>query len=544
MRRVAAATLAVPVLALLYVPVLLRRSIAARIVLALGVGTIAGLGVIGLVGPGETTATPASRPVPLPQAAFTTDLRAGIAPDAPLTIRFSTPMVAASVKAHLDISPPTPVALAWNEAGTALTIRPTTTWDTGRFHTVTIAPGALADSGRPTSGQIRSVFLTRPPTTASIAPSRPLGDRAAIDTAFDVSFSGSVDPATLDEAVRITPVVNGRFERLGRRTGNLWRFVPDEPLAPGTEYRVWLAPTVRDGDGAALGGEAVATVVTVPRPQVVRFRPADKSSRVGWDQTVSVRFTEPMDRGSTTAALSVTAGGAAVAGAIDFAENDTVLVFDPKANFGYAQTISVTIGADARSALGVPLGAPVAASFGTAPKPQPVVRAAPPRTGGTGGSGGGSAGSGSWAAVESYYLGLMNCTRTGGTVNSSGGCSGAGTRSVAPLVLDANITAKVARPYAKMLATTNQCSHFIGGNPGDRLRAAGYTGYTWAENLGCRSGDPYAAVLGSHLYFQGERSWSPPGGHYVNLMNAAYKRVGIGVWVSGGRVRLVVDFIG
>ena len=72
------------------------------------------------------------------------------------------------------------------------------------------------------------------------------------------------------------------------------------------------------------------------------------------------------------------------------------------------------------------------------------------------------------------------------------------------------------------------------------LRAAGYTSYRWAENLGCRSGNPYSAVLGSHLYFQSEKPYN--GGHYVNLMNAAYDRVGIGVWVSGGRVRLVVDF--
>ena len=49
-----------------------------------------------------------------------------------------------------------------------------------------------------------------------------------------------------------------------------------------------------------------------------------------------------------------------------------------------------------------------------------------------------------------------------------------------------------------------------------------------------------AAVLGSHLFFQSEKSYN--GGHYVNLMNAKYDRVGIGVWVSGGRVRLVVDF--
>jgi uncharacterized protein YkwD len=151
-------------------------------------------------------------------------------------------------------------------------------------------------------------------------------------------------------------------------------------------------------------------------------------------------------------------------------------------------------------------------------------------------------GAGSWAAVETYYLRLMNCTRTGGWVTSSGGCSSPGGRNVAALKLDAGISTKVSRPYAKLLATRGICNHFIGGTPGDRLRRAGYTSYRWAENLGCRSGNPYSAVLGSHLFFQSERAWSPDGGHYVNLMNPAYSRVGIGVWVSSGRVRVVIDF--
>jgi uncharacterized protein YkwD len=125
-------------------------------------------------------------------------------------------------------------------------------------------------------------------------------------------------------------------------------------------------------------------------------------------------------------------------------------------------------------------------------------------------------------------------------VTSTGACSSPGGRNVAALKLDAGISTKVTRPYAKRIAVSGACSHFIGGNPGDRLRAAGYTGSRWAENLGCGSGDPRAAVLGSHLFFQSEKPYN--GGHYVNLMNAAYDRVGIGVWVYGGRVRLVIDF--
>jgi len=158
----------------------------------------------------------------------------------------------------------------------------------------------------------------------------------------------------------------------------------------------------------------------------------------------------------------------------------------------------------------------------------------------SGPSGGGAVGGGSWGSVETYYLRLMNCTRTGGWVTSTGACSSPGGRNVAPLRLDAGISTKVSRPYAKKLAVNNMCTHFSGGTPGDRLRRAGYTSYRWAENLGCRSGAAKSAVLGSHLYFQSEKSYN--GGHYVNLMNAAYDRVGIGVWVYGGRVRLVVDF--
>ena len=113
--------------------------------------------------------------------------------------------------------------------------------------------------------------------------------------------------------------------------------------------------------------------------------------------------------------------------------------------------------------------------------------------------------------------------------------------AMAAYAASAGITAKVSKPYAILLSSRNICSHFADGNPGNRLRRAGYTSYKWAENLGCRSlSNPYKAVLGSHLYFQSEKSYL--GGHYVNLMNATYDRVGLAVVVTRGVLRLVVDF--
>jgi hypothetical protein len=151
-----------------------------------------------------------------------------------------------------------------------------------------------------------------------------------------------------------------------------------------------------------------------------------------------------------------------------------------------------------------------------------------------------------WYSTELFYLGLVNCTRTGGWVLSDGTCRGYGSGHysvyVRPLTLAAGISNAVSRPYAKLLAVRNVCSHFYDGDPGYRLRRAGYLSWTWGENIGCRDGysTAKAAVLASHLYFQSEKSTN--GGHWKNIKNAKFAWIGIGIWRYGSRTRLVTDF--
>ncbi|MBA2382747.1 MAG: CAP domain-containing protein [Chloroflexi bacterium] len=153
-----------------------------------------------------------------------------------------------------------------------------------------------------------------------------------------------------------------------------------------------------------------------------------------------------------------------------------------------------------------------------------------------------------WYTVERFYLGLLNCTRTGGWVLSDGTCRGYGSgrysKYVTPIRYTYGVSDKVSRPYAKLLAARNLCSHTANGDPGYRLRRVGYTSWTWGENIGCRDGyaSAKAAVLASHLKFQAERSTN--GGHWRNIKNAKYKCVGIGIWRYGSRTRLVTDFYG
>ena len=317
-------------------------------------------------------------------------------------------------------------------------------------------------------------------------------------------------------------------------------FTPLAALKADTRYRL-VVDGVRDEDGIPVRAASLAVRTSVA-PEVVRFRPKVRQQDVDRVTNISVRFTRPMDRASTKKAFKVLVNGKPIKGKITFAENDTVVVFDPAKHFAYDTRVVASVARSARSAEGVPLRRVAADRLPDRAQARPGDAPAQRSSGGSSTpiSSGGSTGGGSWASVERYYLGLMNCTRTGGWVTSGGNCSSPGGRSVAALKLDSGISSKVARPYAKKLAVGNDCSHFIGGNPGDRLRRAGYTSYRWAENLGCRSGSPTSAVLGSHLFFQSEKSYN--GGHYVNMMNSKYDRVGIGVWVYSGRVRLVVDF--
>jgi len=168
----------------------------------------------------------------------------------------------------------------------------------------------------------------------------------------------------------------------------------------------------------------------------------------------------------------------------------------------------------------------------------PVAQAASPETAGATATTG-------YHDVELYYLRLMNCTRTGGNVRSDGSCSGYGSGRYSayrpPFTLSLWVSDQVSRPYAKLLVSRGLCTHYADGDPSYRLRRAGVTYRQWGENIGCRDGaNPYLSVLASHLNFQSEESYN--GWHWRNIKDPGLTRVGIGVWKSGSRIRLVVDF--
>jgi uncharacterized protein YkwD len=542
LRKLGAALLALPVVLMVYLTSFGRRGTRTRIASGLAASAVIGLVVVASMPPAPSAAVPKSQPQPV--AAEVLDaVRTGHALTDPFTIAFAAPMEPASVAAAVRIAPESPVSLRWDAAGRVLTIAPVAHWAPETLYTITVSNAARGADGASLEASVRALVLTGHAGAGSISAVGRSGDRARLDTTFTIVLDRAVGLASVRSALRTSPVLDGTVTA-GAAEGE-FAFTPSAHLAPDTAYRIWVEG-LEDADGVPFAVTPTLEVRTIKAPSVVRFRPRSGTVDAGQGATVSVRFTERMDKKTTAAALSVTIGGKAVAGKVTWAEQDTVLVFHPASPLPYGAKVVMAVGAAAYSKTGAPLAKDGSGTFTVVPKPAPAPKpkpkAAPTKKSITKPlvhSGGGGAVSGSWSSVEAYYLKLMNCTRTGGWVTSNGDCSSPGGRAVAPLMLSGPISAEVSRPYAKLLATRGICNHFIGGTPGDRLRRAGFTSYRWGENLGCRSGNPYGAVLGSHLFFQAEKPYN--GGHYKNLMNAEYDRAGIGVWVSSGRVRLVVD---
>jgi uncharacterized protein YkwD len=543
LRKLGAALLALPVLLMVYLATIGRSIGRVRAAMLLGSTVLVVLVLANGIRPAPGAAIPPSNPR-LVAATLLDPIRTGHSLTAPFTVGFDAPMDPASVAAALRMTPQPAASFAWDDAGTTLTISPVGHWSPGTLYTITIDVSARAADGAALAAPVRAAVLTDSAGAGSISPTRSSGALVRLDSAFLIHVDHPVTAAAVQAALHTDPAVDGAVTA-GSGDGD-FVFTPAAALAPAARYHVWL-DGLADTDGVPFATQPSIQVTTVNAPAVVRFRPVAGTAGVDRGAVLSVRFTEQMNRKATAAAWLVTVGGKPVTGRVAWAETDHVLVFTPAAALPYGAKVVMSVGAGASSKGGVTLAAASTGTFTVkarpVPKPAPKPVAKKPASSTSTSithSGGTGAVSGTWYSVETYYLKLMNCTRTGGWVTSTGSCSSPGGRNVAPLALSSGISAKVSRPYAKYLAVHGLCNHFYDGSPGDRLRRAGYTSYKWGENIGCEGGNPYSAVLGDHLFFQSEKSYN--GGHYVNLMNAMYDQVGIGVWVYSGRVRLVIDF--
>jgi len=355
----------------------MRRSIAARVSLVLGIGGLLGFGAIGALVPRGTLATAPSTPAPVASAAFGPNVATNVGPGEPVDVTFSHPMDRAAVADAVSVSPSQAVQLEWNAAGTTLTVRPATRWTTGTYYTITVGAAAADREGHQLGAPMRVAFVTRTATLGRISATRMDGRAADVRTAFRITFDHPVDVAAAVKAFRIAPEVDGSFLLPDEAAAKELTFEPVAPLAANTVYRVTLDGAFSDEDGALVGLSNDLAVRTARAPAIVRFRPQPATKDVPRGAALSVRFTMRMDRATTATAFTVTANGNPVRGATTWAEGDTVLVFQPKPALPAGARVTMAVGAGATARNGAPFGAVGQSSFSTVkPKGTATARSA------------------------------------------------------------------------------------------------------------------------------------------------------------------------
>ncbi|HEX7590414.1 MAG TPA: Ig-like domain-containing protein [Candidatus Limnocylindrales bacterium] len=576
MRKIAAAAVAIPFVIYYLFSGLFRRVMHGRSIPTLPVrvarprlpsgpamsaGLFQGVAVVGAVAllvtglliglPAKQVAgnAPASFSPLAPQGAGL-DAQTNLPLDVPFKVQFTKPMNANSVENAFTISPNINVKFLWDATDQVLSIKPDPHWEPFAHYELDISAAATDQEGLGIAAPITTYFDAGSPTSGTITATQMSDGLASPGTAFQVTFSRPVKLATVVTRVGISPHVD--FYVAGDdptdAASQTFTLTPKTSLEATKLYLVSMNmgtgnEAAVDSAGSPITDVPSLSVTTMTTPTVVRFRPQDGVSN-DTNQPVSVRFTMPMDTKSTAAAFSVTVNGKAVSGSLSWSENNTVLVLVPRYSFKVQSTIVAKVGSGARSAGGLHLAGSPSSTFKISTPKSTGIAYGPPQSTGVayGPTGGTGAAAAKWYSSEVYYLNLMNCTRSGRWVTGSGACS-TETHHTLPapgnlLRLNADISNRVSRPYAKYMADNVLMDHFLRGtSPHSRLCAAGYCRLSWAENIG--NGGPGMVAL--EIFYQNE-SWCRCE-HYANIMAPFVSEVGIGVYVSNSN-RVSIDFYG
>ncbi len=224
-----------------------------------------------------------------------------------------------------------------------VTFTPTNLLSPNSSYSIYIGTGIQSATGNPLLSYKYSTFSTGM-SEDTVAPfvklvNPPDGTTGAgINAVITVQFSEQMNAASINETSFTVSQggvnIPGRIDISSTNTRAI--FTPDQLLAGGMQYTVTVAGTVTDLAGNALAAAFVSTFITAPgedtiRPEVVSVNPANGSTDVPDNTTVTITFSEtmnPVSINSSTFYLSGPEG--TVRGVITLGSGNTTATFTPE----------------------------------------------------------------------------------------------------------------------------------------------------------------------------------------------------------------------
>ncbi|WP_257453532.1 Ig-like domain-containing protein [Archangium lipolyticum] len=290
-----------------------------------------------------------------------------VAVNTQVVLTFSEPMDPTRVKvalspAHSNLGTP-----SWSGDKRTVKFTPTPILKYGTPYTLSIqgtdeAGNALAAT---TVGfETQSLPDTTPPTVASTAPGGNSTD-ADINTNVSLHFSEAMDTESATSAFSIHPTVPGILTWDPSR--KLLTFDPTASLAYSTVYTVTLGTGAMDATGNALAAPfsfkfTTSNAPDLTRPQLTGYSPSHTQTGLSRSTSISVSFSEPMDKANTQAAFAI-ASPSGVAGDFTWSADGRTMTFTPASGLAYGTDINWSLDASARDLAGNTLGTGINASF-------------------------------------------------------------------------------------------------------------------------------------------------------------------------------------
>jgi len=266
----------------------------------------------------------------------------------------------------------TPVAGAVTFSGTTASFTPTVNLLPGTQYTGTITAGTRSLAGIPLAVDYVWKFNTGPSPVVNFTDPVPLATSVPVNKVVSARFSLLMDPLSINGTTFTLTQGTPAVAVLGTvdYDGTTASFVSATNLLPGTQYTATITSGAKSMIGIPMVANYVWTFTTVAAiaPTVVTTDPANNSTGVALNKTVSAIFSMAMDRTTIVSPLTtftLANGTTSVPGTVSY--TSTTAYFVPTSNLLAGTTYTATITTAAKSTQGTPMANNYVWSFTTQP---------------------------------------------------------------------------------------------------------------------------------------------------------------------------------
>ncbi len=296
---------------------------------------------------------PAPTPTPLPPVpptvvAVRPERGEEQAPTAPVIVTFDQPMEADSTVKAFAIDPPVEGKVVVEQ--NRLVFTPSQPLARAARYEVTIGPEARSRFGlamkSPFYFRFNTVGFLEVVGTQPTAGAQDVGVDGTVTIVFNrpvVPLVSTDQQANLPQPLKFQPPVAGKGQWLNT---SVYQFKPDIAFAASTTYTATVAAGLQDTTGGILQQDFVFTFRTAD-PLVVEAIP--QGPQIPPTATITVTFSQPMDRPSTEAAFSLTP---AVPGTFRWSDDSRAFNFVPSQRLGFNVRYQAKVAKEARPASG------------------------------------------------------------------------------------------------------------------------------------------------------------------------------------------------